>query len=373
MSVETPPARAQRLHTIQALRGAAALLVVLFHAAAIWREHAGAPDARLGPWDQGYAGVDLFFVISGFVMVWVAGYRAPGGRQALRFAFDRVTRIYPLWWIACAAMAAYFLVSYGQPASPAMAGPDAAWGYLGASLALWPQPGLPVLQVGWTLVFELAFYAVFALLLLLPVRARPVALQLWGGVVVARLVLGPAAPAMPGSWPGVLGHPLVLEFLFGAAAAYLVGRWQDEGWSKFLAIAGALAFGVMMVVGLDVADPDFPAARVLAFGVPAAILLAGLVKAEDGGLRVPGALRALGDQSYALYLTHFIALLALKRVLAVPGWLDGPGAASLAGFMLLGTALSLAAGWAAHHALERPLLRGARALWPRRAEAAHAG
>ncbi len=355
-----------RLYSVQALRGLAAVLVVLFHAAAIWREHAGlGPTAFSGPWDQGYAGVDLFFVISGFIMVWVAGDRSAGPVTVARFAFDRVTRIYPLWWIFCAIMAAYFLVTYSQPAAPNVTDQSGAWRYFATSMALWPQADMPVLQVGWTLVFEMAFYAVFAALLFLPQKIRPFMLGLWALGLLLKLAISGPGPNMPGSWWEVLSHPLVLEFLLGASVAYACLKWRDEGWAKFLGIAGALGFLVWLFLGLEVSDPHFPAARVLVFGVPAALLLAGWIKAEEGGLSVPNSLIRLGDASYALYLSHFVALLVMKRLLAVPGWLDTPTALSMALFILAGTVLSLCVGDLAHRMLERPLLKASRAIWPK--------
>ena len=367
MSVETPssPVR-QTLGSVQALRGLAALMVVIFHAAAIWRDHVGSPGRFAGPWDQGYAGVDLFFVISGFIMVWVAGDVAAGGRAAGRFLWHRVTRIYPLWWVWCGVMAGYFLLAYGQPASPDIATPGTAWGFLSGSLALWPQGAFPVLQVGWTLVFEMAFYAVFAALLLLPPRIRPLALGVWAVLLLIALKALPPPPNMPGGWPGVLAHPLCLEFLLGAAVAWIIPRWRDEGWARFLALAGGAALLFWLWRGLDVADPDFAAARVLVYGVPAALLVAALVRAElDGRLAVARSLRALGDMSYSLYLSHFIVLLALKRVLGMVGRLESASALSLVIFALIGTGLSLAIGWASYRRLERPLLRGSRKLLDR--------
>ena len=370
----SPQDVSRKLDSVQALRGMAALWVVIYHAAAIWREHAGlGADAFSGPWDQGYAGVDLFFVISGFIMVWVAGYRPAGLGTIARFAFERVTRIYPLWWVFCAIMAAYFFVTYAQPAAPNVADSDSAWGYFAASMALWPQAQMPVLQVGWTLVFEMAFYAVFAALLLLPERIRPFVLTGWAVALIARLILGDPAPNMPGAWWGVLSHPLVLEFLMGAGVAYAILRWRDEGWAKFLGLAGALGLVVWLVLGLDVSDPNFPAARVLVYGVPAALLLAGWVKAEEGGLSVPRGLITLGDSSYALYLSHFITLLIFKRILAVPGFLEAPNALSMALFVLFGTIISVVGGIIAHRLVERPLLRAARAIWPKSKAAAEAG
>ncbi|MGB6230274.1 MAG: acyltransferase, partial [Litorimonas sp.] len=215
MSVESPPVR---LDTVQALRGVAALLVVLFHAASIWREGTGGAGLA-GPWDGGWAGVDLFFVISGFVMVWVTADRAGGARPAGRFLFDRATRIYPLWWVFCSLMGLYFLLTYGQPASPATLADGSPLSVFACSLALWPLGDQPVLGVGWTLTFEIAFYALFAVLMLLRSRWRLPLIGLWGGVLLYLLVTTPPTARLPDSWAGVLLSPLCLEFVLGAGVA----------------------------------------------------------------------------------------------------------------------------------------------------------
>ncbi|WP_298913799.1 acyltransferase [uncultured Algimonas sp.] len=372
MSIESTPGPV-RLQSLQALRAVAALLVVVFHAAAIWREAVGA-DVFRGPWDQGWAGVDLFFVISGFVMVWVAGERPAGPRIAARFLFDRATRVYPLWWVFCAVMAGYFLWVYGQPAAPAPAAATTAgpgWLTFLRSMALWPQGQMPVLPVGWTLSYELAFYALFAALLWLPPRWRPWALGLWGAVLALRWGWGAVAPGLPHDWLGTVLDPLCLEFLFGAGVAYWLRRRALPAPAAIGALAaGTVLFAVAMTVLADTGSGLTQTARILHFGVPSALILLGAVGWERvGRARQPGWLLRIGDASYTLYLAHFILLLALKRAWIAAGWGEVTGPAAFAAFVLIGTALSVAASLLLYRALERPLLRLARAPLAKRSAA----
>ena len=140
-----------------------------------------------------WIGVDLFFVISGFIMVWVAGALPRGTASARDFMFARVTRIYPLWWLFAGAMALFLLYFKGVPWDPERLDPKELDGavHLIKSLFLWPQPTHPVLGVGWTLVHEMYFYVGFALLLLcVPLRWRLRALLAWGAIVLIGAMAG---------------------------------------------------------------------------------------------------------------------------------------------------------------------------------------
>ena len=102
-----------KLYSIQALRGIAALAVFLCHVMAIEEAHSERAHKLTDLWINGAHGVDLFFVISGFIMVWVAGDLRRGLGQAGDFLFSRATRIYPLWWLFAIAMVIFFWTMKG--------------------------------------------------------------------------------------------------------------------------------------------------------------------------------------------------------------------------------------------------------------------
>lgn len=171
------------------------------------------------------AGSISFFVISGFIMVWVTHGQPHRPVASLDFLFARITRIYPLWWAAAGAMTLYAIVI-----SPLMVdvtgGIDReeqalSAGYLIRSFLLVPQQDYPVLAIGWTLIHELYFYAVFALLMLLPRAFLPFAMLIWGGLVTAASLAGLTSPVATDFLTLVL-HPMTMEFIFGVAAGLVV-------------------------------------------------------------------------------------------------------------------------------------------------------
>ncbi len=198
MTTRTTPGR---LTTIQGLRAFAALNVVLLHAL-IGADGAGAEPTLLGAlrgWGAG--GVDLFFVISGFIMIHVQRSRRRGPVPFLR---ERILRVAPLYWALTLLLWSVLL------AAPALFGrfETSAEGVL-ASLLFVSQPlgfGTPTLYVGWTLELEMLFYAVFAASLLLP------DLRLSAAATTGALALGILALGLP---------VLCLEFAMGMAAGLL--------------------------------------------------------------------------------------------------------------------------------------------------------
>ena len=278
-----------KLHSIQLLRGVAALLVVFYHACSlqlltISSENAG--NAVLGGvFASGFAGVDLFFVISGFIMVWVTRRTEPGLPGVGEFLFARITRIYPLWWAAAALAAAYYLFLHvpdaNDPAWRAALQEGEAGGFLVKSFLLIPQPDLPVLSLGWTLMHEMYFYAVFACLLLVPRAVLPLALLGWGGLVVTASLLGLSGPIAVDFLTLAL-HPLTMEFIFGA----MVGLTLSSGLvarSGILTLVAALWFTASLCLQGEVTPYTYQWGRVLAFGVPGALLIYGFAALEQHG------------------------------------------------------------------------------------------
>ena len=220
-----------KLDSIQILRGMAALLVLLFHIAALelqGLQAAGSDEAPLvtGLWNNGYSGVDLFFVISGFIMVYVTSAARSGPGTSGVFLISRVFRIYPIWWLLAGFFAFYtftadvWLDLRGQSwASFSETIPPGE--FLLKSFLLIPQAEHPVLGVGWTLIHEMYFYAVFAVTLLLPRRLLPIILVLWAvAVVIGHSMMEPMAVA--GTLLRLATYPMTIEFILGAIAGLLI-------------------------------------------------------------------------------------------------------------------------------------------------------
>lgn len=350
-----------KLSSIQMLRGLAAFAVMMSHLYAIEvnaTAQLGVLDTPLlGPvWEKGFAGVDLFFVISGFIMVYVTAGRERGAASAADFAVARASRIYPLWWLFMFTTAIYFMLIHGVPGDPIQferAGHSDAVYLLNSALLL-PQAGHPALGVGWTLIHEMYFYIVFSAFLLAPQRWLPLLLAVWAVFVVSTDIAG-YSNYYPTNFLELANYPMTIEFIAGAFAAMLVisGR-RAFAWP--LTLIGAAAFVAAMFAFLnDDAQYTLRWGRVLWFGLPAVVLIYGITSLEaGGGLRrenwppllqkttgwIWRKLVRLGDISFALYLGHILAISGLKQLFEFVGsrLLSAGAPESLANVFILGSA-----------------------------------
>jgi peptidoglycan/LPS O-acetylase OafA/YrhL len=362
----------QKLQSIQALRGVAAFLVMLFHCAEIQRAGLG-PERQAeiellsGFWDRGYAGVDLFFVISGFVMVYVT--QSYGAKDIGRFLYKRAARIYPVWWIFASVMALYVYVSYGQLGSPQYVGPEEDGLYFLKSLLLIPQEHVPVLSVGWTLIHEVYFYLIFALTLFLPKRVLPIFLFVWAGLTVVGFANGLARPMVDGV-PSLFASLLTLEFIAGALLAWVILR-RDVPFARVILGFGIVSFIAALVFYTDRSNDLTLWGRVFVYTLPCLALLAGLVSLEKARkIKINRWLSRLGDWSYALYLSHILVILTMKRVFLyleddlpeslrfqAVGWIDN------AVFWCVTIIVCLIVAALSYRFIEQPLLRGTRKVF----------
>ncbi len=317
------------VRSIQYLRGLAAFGVLIYHAAERAGWHFGV----------GAAGVDVFFVISGFIM-WVVTCRRPPTPG--QFLVKRAQRIVPLYWGVTLLVAAVALLV--PAAFPAMQVTGQA---LVQSLLFIPYQdpqGLiaPLIVPGWTLNYEMFFYALFAAGLLAPDRLRP---WLVSGALAALVAIGPFGDAANPLW-ATYTNPILLEF---GAGLWLGWLWSHDrlpgrsvGWA--LTALGLLGFVAVTLAGIDVAP-----ARVLFWGLPALLLVTGAVSIERNG-PVPNLapLRALGDASYSLYLIHGLAISATVRALALVG-LEAPALIFTASIVA-----GVVAGLIAYRLVEQP-------------------
>lgn len=342
-----------KLVSVQYLRGVAAMMVVVFHAL---HETAG---LGLGSATVHIleAGVDIFFVISGFIMF----YTTRRGMGALEFYRHRIIRIVPLYWLITSAVVALMLAAPHLLQSSRFDLPHVLASY---AFIPWPHPvhpGVmePALAPGWTLNFEMAFYLVFGVSLLIPRRAIGLTVMMLVLVAVAASrALGPP----DGSAWGFYASGLVLEFgagvLLGLAferlpplPAWLAGAVFVLGWAILLAQAG---------------QPSPGAWRALAWGPPALLIVAGAVLLERGRpiVTLPAAV-LIGDASYSIYLSHPLILSAFAQVWRRVGLQHLPLALPL--FLAAAAVAAAVTGCLIFRWLERPLGAVASRAWPHRA------
>ncbi len=333
------------LLNIQALRAVAAFLVVFVHLQTLAVRAGYAPTV----FEWGNSGVDLFFVISGVIMVVTTERRET---TAGSFLAHRVARVAPLYWLVTLVVTTIAL------AAPALMGATRVTPETVAkSLAFIPFQradgfARPIVFVGWTLNYEMAFYVLFAAGMF--AGRRMLGLMLTLGALLGLALLGwLARPA--GTLGAFYTQPIILEFGMGMVLGALLPRAPSG--PRIIPAATALAlaaFGVMLAApalwpGID---------RAAAFGLPAMVIVACALVLEKAGWAVTWPLaKRLGDASYATYLTHFFvtqaALKACER-LHISGGLPllGVGAAALVAVAAVGVAVN---SW-----VEKPLNRAAR-------------
>jgi peptidoglycan/LPS O-acetylase OafA/YrhL len=316
------------LVNIQFLRFAAAMLVVLYHTAARVPES----DNPLYFFFQagsaiGFAGVDVFFVISGFIMAYTTLDRG-GAADGSQFARRRAARIYSGYW-------PFFLLAL-VVFTWARAGHVADSNLL-KSFWLWPQPlNLNLLEVTWTLSFELYFYLLFTMLVWL---ARPSirVFLCWAilAVIVTfnawrHFVIGGFGPDHLYSIPfydQFLTSPFIAQFFAGAVLAYyLQSRPRGAAWRWLL--AGILLFLASGVINERVFDGLIEQGyhvlpRTTLFGIASLMMVIGLVRLEGAGRIAPKRFSLLtGGASYAIYLSH-VPIIVLVHHLGMGAWAQG--------------------------------------------------
>ena len=305
----------------------AATLVVYLHAAQVAVKATGSSGllpAQLQV--TGQSGVDIFFVISGVIIT-----RSARSMRWQDFAWKRFRRIAPLYWLVC--IAAVLIALRG--------GAGLTWRGLLATFLLWPATDTmtaPLVGVAWTLCFEALFYVAATLV----VADRRWLAPLLCGFSIAMIMRG-HGPVFQ-----FLGNPLILEFLMGVAAACAAPAPRAV-WLIPVGAAGLLAAGFAGLTPtgtpVDFLTTGGSLTRVLVFGVPAALIVFGVLQAKAS----ESALTRQGDASYALYLTHPMIMsptLALWAVLPLP-----PDAIIA---LLIGA--SILFGWRVHVSIEAPLM-----------------
>ncbi len=357
------------LESVQLLRAAAALAVIGWHLGWVARAFPGALPTLPRALAFGYAGVDLFFVISGYVICHITADRP---FRLARFAARRWLRIAPLYWLftGLAVVAACLHPAWGGEKLDPM--------FLLHSLSLLPMRALPFLELGWSLEHEMLFYALAGVLLATG-KGRWLPHALAFGFAVGVLLHG-VVPELTGrrSFDAHLFSLYHVGFLTGVLLFRYRDALSDLDW-RIPLVAGTLA---LLPVSSWVADhyvrPDATwhvatqpyglagVGRALGYALCSGLLLQGLLSAERVGAfdRIPRSLRAalnrIADASYVLYLSHLFVYSLLAKLyiaLGVPAELAAP---ALALALLAAVLFAIAV----HVAIERSLLRAIHAPLP---------
>ncbi|MCC6931626.1 MAG: acyltransferase [Deltaproteobacteria bacterium] len=356
--------------SIQVLRAIAVLIVVLVHLGTAEFYYLKG-NHFLFPWCRaGNIGVDIFFVISGFIMVSTTQSMSPGYSTCVTFLTRRFIRIYPIYWGYCLLNVLqnyiFSLLSEKRPFEPRFLP-------LLKSFSLFPQVDLPLILVSWSLTYEVWFYLVFGLLLFFKRSWLFGLLVIWLAFIVAGNTNNLAAAigynlANPGStpiWNTVFG-PLSAEFIMGCFIALLCLKIKPRKLPALIllllaSMAIAYSFYYAAIYGMGEGWR-----RILYCGLPSALLVASFVYGEKAGIIYPPkSLLFIGDASYSIYLSHFMIIgdtfllthITLSR-LSIP--LDNPILHIAA--ILLALCACLVGGAVSYKYIELPLTNTVRAL-----------
>ena len=289
----------RKLSGIEVCRGIAATAVVLYHVARHLDKATGAP-LRQGALQFGHAGVDFFFVISGFIILFSHYNDVGKPLRFTRYIIRRFVRLMPTYWIALALVVA---LDYAGRHTPSLA--SLTW-----SASLLPSNRNMVLDVAWTLRFEILFYALFSVLIINRLAGLAV-LTAWLSAALLVHITSLELNWMPEQFYATY----ILEFFLGMSVAYLLRNYTVPlSWLAFA--VGLVLFGTAAALeDVHILNGYTSAAR-LVYGIPAALIVLGIAEAERQNLlRVPLALQRLGGASYSIYLFQFVFIATAWKVL----------------------------------------------------------
>jgi peptidoglycan/LPS O-acetylase OafA/YrhL len=344
--MQNSPHHPEVLSSVQAGRAIAALLVIFYHASLyiFALDKYWGFDPAYHFFDFSHAGVEFFFVLSGFIIFYIHHKDLGKPSQFFSYASKRFMRIYPIYWLVLAGIVSvYFLVpSFGYPYHRQL-------DTIISSVLLVHVNGSEntELAVAWTLYHEILFYAFFALLIFNK-RFGIIMMSAWMGASAATLVM------KPDYYPiAFLFSPLQLLFGMGILACWITNNLPVPA-PKLLVLLG---FAIFMAAGIEedylVLLEEMP--RDLVYGAGSTLILIGIVTLERRGqLKAPAPVLLMGNASYIIYLIHFTLLSFLAKIFIRLGTREAlPAMASYA----LIVAMAVCLGIAAHLWIERPLLR----------------
>ncbi|MEA5258958.1 acyltransferase [Arcicella aquatica] len=299
------------INSIQFLRGFAAFVVVFYHIGGYIKKNF--PVSFLGDFfGFGFAGVDLFFVISGFIIHFTSKQYLDQPAYFTEYLKKRFLRVFPIYWVV---MTGLFLL--GWLISNVLNKDVFSTAYPHTFSAYFQTYFLvpfhfAINPVTWTLSFELFFYLCFSLLIL--------SKRLW--FIPVAILLGSIINMIVGNnfdsrYFNFVFSSYNLEFFFG----FLICGYYERFKLNNIVSIFILIFALIIIVslGFEISDYDYWK-RVLVFGFPSGLILIALLNLEaNKAIIIPKFTILLGDASYVLYLIHFPMLLLLNKIPSIIG------------------------------------------------------
>jgi exopolysaccharide production protein ExoZ len=303
------------LNLIQVLRGIASLLVVLFHTTINVNSNLK-KEFCFNSFTFGGAGVDIFFVLSGFIITYSSLNALKTSNNPFSFLRRRFVRIFPAYWVVITLfiiVQLFFSSFYNSSLND--------FEILNIAATYFLLPGHRMINgVSWTLTYELFFYLLFSIAFIIPNKKAALLLGILYAIVITVLPVLQYNFTNSNTWIQLIIFPMNTEFFMGILAALIVPKIPQKI-SPSLIIAGSLFFlggAVLYNKGYNVVSNGFN--RVLLFGIPSFFIITGIVKYElTHKINVHNFLLKLGEASYSLYLLHLPLVVAAIKIIGKLG------------------------------------------------------
>lgn len=308
--------------TIQYLRALAAFGVLCWHIHLWEQKNVGEAAVTPGWFSLGDFGVDLFFVISGMIMIYITPRPLNSFAKYAHFLGHRFSRIYPPYWIVFAALFCVWLLK-----------PTLFNNYydnqvdIVRSFFLLPQNYTPLVAVGWTLIHEVYFYLVISLVLIAKSSLRPILLSAWFIIVLSVFLFWGEGKFGNNRFLQLIFSPFSLTFLLGCFIGLLATSIRKIPplllVTIFIAGWAGLAIGHANMPSVGVYPDNNLLPRFIGYGIPSFLLVLSSLGIDAFLTRKYRTISFLGDASYSTYLTHLPVIAAfwvIAAILKLSGW-----------------------------------------------------